>query len=73
METISYKLLSQGGKEVGKQELSKRLFAAEVNTALVHETVKWQLAKRRSGTHSTITRGNMRGGGKKPWAQKRNR
>ncbi|MEO2065622.1 MAG: 50S ribosomal protein L4, partial [Desulfurobacteriaceae bacterium] len=36
----------------------------------VWETVKWQLAKRRRGTHSTKTRGEVRGGGRKPWPQK---
>ncbi|RMG42789.1 MAG: 50S ribosomal protein L4 [Candidatus Dadabacteria bacterium] len=58
------------GKEVDSLELDPAVFAAKVNEGLVYQTVRWQLAKRRSGTHSTLTRGDMKGGGRKPWRQK---
>ena len=46
------------------------LFAAPVNTAVMHQAVVAQLAGRRTGTHDTKTRGEVRGGGKKPYRQK---
>ena len=46
------------------------LFAAPVNTAVLHQVVTAQLAARRTGTHDTRTRGEVRGGGKKPYRQK---
>ena len=58
------------GKTVGKVELSDELFAAPVNTAVLHQVVTAQLAARRTGTHDTKTRGEIRGGGKKPYRQK---
>jgi large subunit ribosomal protein L4 len=59
-------------EEVGpqKQALDERLFGAEVNEDLLHRAVRMQLANRRQGTHSTKTRGEVSGGGKKPWRQK---
>jgi len=53
-----------------KAALDDRLFGAEVNTDLLYRTVQMQLANRRKGTHSTKTRGEVRGGGRKPWRQK---
>jgi large subunit ribosomal protein L4 len=58
------------GKTVGSVELSDELFAAPVNAAVLHQVVIAQLAGRRTGTHSTKTRGEVRGGGKKPYRQK---
>jgi len=58
------------GKAVGSIDLDDAVFAAEVHEHLLWETVKWQLAKRRQGTHSTKRRGEVRGTGKKPWKQK---
>ena len=46
------------------------MFGAEVNDAIIYDVVKMQLASRRSGTASTKTRSDVRGGGKKPWRQK---
>jgi len=57
-------------KKVGTIELSSEIFEAPVKKHLLHEVVNWQLAKRRSGTASTKTRGEVRGGGAKPWKQK---
>ena len=58
------------GKDVGSVELSDVLFAAPVNEAVLHQVVTAQLAGRRTGTHDTKTRGEVRGGGKKPYRQK---
>jgi large subunit ribosomal protein L4 len=58
------------GKDVGSVELSDELFAAPVNVAVLHQVVTAQLAGRRMGTHDTKTRGEVRGGGKKPYRQK---
>jgi len=58
------------GKVVGSLELSDELFAAPVNAAVLHQVVTAQLAGRRTGTADTKTRGEVRGGGKKPYRQK---
>ena len=58
------------GKDVGSVELSDVLFAAPVNTAVLHQVVTAQLAGRRTGTADTKTRGEIRGGGRKPYRQK---
>jgi large subunit ribosomal protein L4 len=63
-------LYDRTGKTVGTVELSDELFAAPVNTAVLHQVVTAQLAARRTGTHDTRTRGEVRGGGKKPYRQK---
>jgi large subunit ribosomal protein L4 len=53
-----------------KAKLDETAFGASFNEALVHESVRAELAARRRGTHATKTRGNVRGGGAKPWRQK---
>src|SRR5437762_4206437 len=58
------------GKTIGSVELSDTLFAAPINAAVLHQVVTAQLAGRRTGTHDTKTRGEVRGGGKKPYRQK---
>ena len=63
-------LYDKAGKNVGSVELSEALFAAPVNAAVLHQVVTAQLAGRRTGTHDTKTRGEVRGGGKKPYRQK---
>ena len=63
-------LYDKTGKSVGSVELSDELFAAPVNAAVLHQVVTAQLAGRRMGTHDTKTRGEVRGGGKKPYRQK---
>ena len=53
-----------------KLTLDDDVFGAPFNGPLVHETVVAELAARRRGTHATLTRGMVRGGGSKPWRQK---
>jgi large subunit ribosomal protein L4 len=57
-------------KKVAQVELNDAVFGAEVNEAVIYDVVKMQMAARRSGTSSTKTRSDVRGGGKKPWRQK---
>ncbi|ANW63502.1 50S ribosomal protein L4 [Mycolicibacterium murale] len=58
------------GKTDGTVELPAALFDVEANIALLHQVVTAQLAAARQGTHSTKTRGEVSGGGKKPYRQK---
>jgi large subunit ribosomal protein L4 len=53
-----------------KVDLDDAAFGAEFHEPLVHDSVRAELAARRQGTHSTKTRGKVRGGGAKPWRQK---
>ena len=57
-------------KKVGEIELNDAVFGVEYNEALIHQVVVAQLANKRQGTKSTLTRTEVRGGGKKPWRQK---
>ncbi len=61
---------NQEGKEVGKSLLPKEIFEVSINPDLVHQVVCSQLANRRKVIAHTKTRGEVRGGGRKPWAQK---
>ena len=63
-------LYKMDGTEAGQIELSDAVFGAEVNEAAMHQVVVAQLAARRQGTHSALTRAEVRGGGIKPWRQK---
>ena len=63
-------LYDRTGKSVGSVELADVLFAAPVNAAVLHQVVTAQLAGRHLGTHDTKTRGEVRGGGAKPYRQK---
>jgi large subunit ribosomal protein L4 len=63
-------LYTKTGAEAGTVELPDPLFAAPVNRAVLHQVVTAQLAGRRLGTHDTKTRGEVSGGGHKPWRQK---
>lgn len=63
-------VLNQNGEKVDTMELDDNIFNVEVREQLVQSVVVWQLAKRRAGTAATKTRGQVRGGGKKPWRQK---
>ena len=63
-------LYTKLGEAVGTVDLPEALFGAPVNTAVLHQVVTAQLAGRRTGTHDTKTRGEVRGGGKKPYRQK---
>lgn len=58
------------GKASGKVELPAEIFDVQVNVPLMHQVVVAQLAAARQGTHDTRTRGEVRGGGKKPYKQK---
>jgi large subunit ribosomal protein L4 len=55
---------------VSQLEVSDAVFGVEVNEAALYETVRMQMLSRRLGTASTKERGDIRGGGKKPWRQK---
>ena len=57
-------------ERTGEFELSSAVFHPGNDKSLLHEAVRMQLAKRRSGTASTKTRGFIAGGGRKPWRQK---
>ncbi|MBM3249009.1 MAG: 50S ribosomal protein L4 [Candidatus Omnitrophica bacterium] len=61
---------NQEGKQVEKMELSKNIFDGTVNSDLLYQVVKMYHANKRQGTASTKTRGEVSGGGKKPWRQK---
>ncbi len=58
------------GEQVGEIELKDSVFGVPVNVPVMHEAVLNYLANQRQGTHSTKTRGEVRGGGRKPWRQK---
>ena len=58
------------GATSGTIELDENIFGIEPNVAVMHQVVNAQLAAKRSGTHSTKTRAEVRGGGAKPWKQK---
>lgn len=68
MATVEVKNLE--GQTVKQLELADAVFAVKPNQSLLWEAVKVYLASRRRGTHSTKSRGEVRGGGKKPWRQK---
>lgn len=68
MATIEVKDMT--GKKVGTADLSDGVFAIAPNTFAMHQVVRSQLAARRAGTHQTRRRGEVRGGGHKPWRQK---
>ncbi len=57
-------------EKVGEADLKDDIFGVEVRGDVLHEVVTWQRACRRAGTASTKTRGEVRGGGRKPWRQK---
>ena len=62
-------LKADGGKGA-KLDLSDALFGAPLNEALIHQAAVRQLAAKRAGTADTLTRGQVTGGGRKPWRQK---
>jgi large subunit ribosomal protein L4 len=63
-------LYDRNGASVGSVDLSDALFAAPINQSVLHQVATAQLAGRRIGTHDTLTRGDVAGGGKKPYRQK---
>ncbi|GAA2298742.1 50S ribosomal protein L4 [Streptomyces violaceusniger] len=68
MSTID--ILSPAGDKAGSVELPAEIFDVQVSVPLIHQVVVAQLAAARQGTHKTKTRGEVRGGGKKPYRQK---
>ncbi len=66
----SVKVYKQTGEETGVIDLDATVFGAERNVALIHQVVVAQLANKRQGTKSTLTRTEVAGGGRKPWRQK---
>ena len=68
MPTI--KIYKQDGTEAGTMDLDESVFGVEYNEPLIHQVVVAQMANARQGTKSTLTRTEVRGGGKKPWRQK---
>ncbi|MDQ3957750.1 MAG: 50S ribosomal protein L4 [Actinomycetota bacterium] len=64
------KVIDATGTSTGERDLPDELFGGGVNVPLMHQAVTAQLAAARSGTASTKTRSEVRGGGKKPWRQK---
>jgi large subunit ribosomal protein L4 len=66
----SLKMKNPAGKDAGSVDLPDAVFGVEPNVAVMHQVVTAQLAAARSGTHSTKTRAEVRGGGAKPWRQK---
>jgi large subunit ribosomal protein L4 len=67
METTVY---NQKGESVGKVTLPESIFGAEWNADMVHQVVMSALSSRRNNVAHAKTRGEVRGGGKKPWRQK---
>lgn len=63
-------VVNTSAKKVAEIEVNENLFGVEVDTGILHEVVCMQRANRRRGTASTKTRGEVRGGGAKPWRQK---
>ena len=68
MATVTVKTVA--GKAAGELELDEAVFGVQPNVPLMHQVVTAQLAARRSGTQSTKTRAEVRGGGRKPYSQK---
>ncbi|NLX91402.1 MAG: 50S ribosomal protein L4 [Firmicutes bacterium] len=63
-------VFNMNGERVGELELNPIIFDAQINEHLLFDVVKMHLANRRRGTVGTKDRGEVRGGGKKPWRQK---
>jgi large subunit ribosomal protein L4 len=66
----SVDIRNASGATVGTADLADDVFGVTPNVALMHQVVTAQLAGIRSGDHSTLTRAEVRGGGRKPWRQK---
>jgi len=69
-EAPKAELYTADGTRQGEIELDPAIFGIEPNIPVMHQVVTAQLAAARAGTHSTKTRGEVRGGGRKPWRQK---
>ncbi len=69
-EALTAELYTADGTSKGSVDLNEDIFGIEPNADVMHQVVTAQLAAKRAGTHSTKTRAEVRGGGRKPWAQK---
>ena len=69
-ETLKVDVLDAKGNKTGTAELPAEIFDAATNVPLIHQVVVAQQAAARQGTHATKTRGEVAGGGAKPWRQK---
>ncbi len=69
-EVTTVEITTPAGKAAGKVDLPADVFGVQVNVPLIHQVVVAQLAAARQGTHDTKTRGEVRGGGRKPYKQK---
>lgn len=63
-------ILDSSGSPAAQAAVADEVSSQQIKPHLIHETVVAELAAQRSGTHSTLTRGQARGGGRKPWRQK---
>ncbi len=70
MSDLTVDVKDAGGKKTGTATLPEAIFGQEVNVPLIHQVVVAQLAAARQGTHKVKGRGEVSGGGKKPWRQK---
>jgi len=68
MATIA--VVNSKNEKVGEINLPEEIYAVPVKRGLLHEVVRWQMARWRAGTACTKTRGEVRGGQRKPWRQK---
>ena len=68
MPTVS--VFSMNGEQVGEMELNDKVFGEKFHASVIHEVAVSQMANARVGTASTKGRGEVRGGGRKPWRQK---
>lgn len=69
-DALSVDIVDSKGDKTGSADLPAEIFDVEPNIPLMHQVVVAQLAAARQGTHSTKTRGDVRGGGRKPYRQK---
>ena len=69
-DALSVDIVDSKGDKTVSVELPAEIFDVEPNIPLMHQVVVAQLAAARQGTHSTKTRGQVRGGGRKPYRQK---
>lgn len=67
---LSVDVIDAAGKKASSVDLPAEIFDVQVNVPLIHQVVVAQRAAARQGTHATRTRGNVSGGGRKPWRQK---
>ncbi len=69
-DQLTAELYTADGTRSGEVDLNPDIFGIEPNEAVMHQVITAQLAAARAGTHSTKTRAEVRGGGRKPWRQK---